>query len=447
MEFDFSKLMNNIHSIKDNSNEDSSVILNELKEFFDKKLHILNSSSLLFNSIVTGEGLEGIAKTASTILNNPVIIIDKSYKILAHSNKDEITDPYWKENIKNNYCSYDFIAAVKKMKSVQNGLKSNYPFEVTCLQSNLKKLVYGIDINNKYVGSLVVLENNRPFLDNDNELLLLIGKAIAEEMKKNSLYKNINDITYENLLVDLIEGNIKNESIVKDIILSAGLKLNEKLVMLAFDISKYDSKGKYFGHLTDLIHTIFPYKRSIYYNDYIVMLYNLKEDEYISDFIEDNAKDFLLQNNLSLGISNDFFNIMDCPKYYNQAVKSIELNNMLNLNNTISLYNEIKFYDLLSSTSNIIDYTDFCDPVLLKLKEYDMINNTDFYYTLYIFLKNNLSLQESSKELFIHRNTMRYKINKIKELTRSNLSDSEEVFRIYLSYKIMNYIEKCTTNM
>ena len=60
----------------------------------------------------------------------------------------------------------------------------------------------------------------------------------------------------------------------------------------------------------------------------------------------------------------------------------------------------------------------------------------------FYILKNNQNSTLTAKDLFIHRNTMLYRINKIKELTNIDFSNTEETFQVLLSYKIMNYINK-----
>jgi len=434
--------INDLNIIEMSINEDIFEIFNQARDLFSKELDVLNSSAALLNSIIKGNGIDNIVKAAAEILDNPIIIIDASYKILAYSDASKITDPYWKENIKRSYCSYDFIVAVKKMKSIQQGLKTHHPFEIVCNGSPIKKMLYKIEIDNKHVGNVIVLECNKPFTQRDEELIVLISKVIAKEMKKENIYRNANDLVYENLLLDLLDKKIKDQNTVKERIQDAGIRLDKKFVIIVFDISKYNSKGKYSGYLSDSIQSLFTVKGSVYYNDYIVMLYNIDYEFSIEDLFNKNIEDFLNKNHILIGVSNEFYNIMECHKYFEQGVKAIKFNHILNLNNRISFYNKIQLYDLISLTSSKINFKEYFHPIVLKLKEYDKSNNSNLFDTLFVYLKNNQNIQKSAKELFIHRNTVRYKINKIIELTKINLLDHEETFHILLSYKLMDYIEK-----
>ena len=78
---------------------------------------------------------------ASKILNNPIVVIDLSYRILAHSDADDINENIWLENIQRGYCSYEFIAEVKKLKSFQIGIKYDLPYELNFGDSSILSIV------------------------------------------------------------------------------------------------------------------------------------------------------------------------------------------------------------------------------------------------------------------------------------------------------------------
>lgn len=438
--------VNCLNIIEIDCSEDLFEIFNQAKEIFSRDFEAMTNSAALLNSIIQGDGLDNIVKASSEILNNPIVIIDASYKILAHSQSLEITDPYWIENIKRGYCSYDFIAAVKKIKSIEYGQKTDRPFEVVCGGSPIKKLIYKIEVDNKHVGNVVALGCNKPFIESDNDILVLVSKVISEEMKKDTVYRNRRDVVYENFLLDFLERKITSKERAKERIKSAGINIGKNLAVFALDISKYNSKGKNLNYLTDSIHSLFSVKGSVYFNDYIVILYSTNSESLMEILGSTDIKEFLRSNDLVLGVSREFSDIVECRKYYDQAVKALKFNNILEFKSNIALYRQFQFYDLISLTSNMVNYREFCHPVLFKLKEYDRRNKSEFYHTLFVYLKNNQNLQASSKELFIHRNTMKYRVNKIVELTKLDFSNNEDVFEVYLSYKVMNYLDKTNKN-
>ena len=62
-------------------------------------------------------------------------------------------------------------------------------------------------------------------------------------------------------------------------------------------------------------------------------------------------------------------------------------------------------------------------PVFEKLNMYDMKNNTELCKTFCIYMKSFKNLDISSKKLNIHRNTLKYRLERIKEISNVDLDD------------------------
>lgn len=57
------------------------------------------------------------------------------------------------------------------------------------------------------------------------------------------------------------------------------------------------------------------------------------------------------------------------------------------------------------------------------LIEYDRVNDGDLTQVLNNYLSSSGSIKETSERMFVHRNTVNYKISKIQDLLGVNLSD------------------------
>ena len=145
---------------------------------------ILESSAILLNALTKDRGLNYIINISSKVLKNPIILVDSSFKILAHSNIEYITEPFWIRNINLGYCSYEFISEVNKIKSFKNAPNSIDPFLVMCKESPIKKLVSKVLIDGNLVGYVVILENIEKFTNTTYEIIKILSNVISEELKK-----------------------------------------------------------------------------------------------------------------------------------------------------------------------------------------------------------------------------------------------------------------------
>lgn len=83
-----------------------------------------------------------------------------------------------------------------------------------------------------------------------------------------------------------------------------------------------------------------------------------------------------------------------------------------------------------------------CSPAVLTLTRYDQAFDCNLRDVLFTYLLNDRNIAETSKVLFMHRNTTIYKINKIKELIHRPLDDPYYRFHLLFSCMLIRYYEK-----
>ena len=79
---------------------------------------------------------------------------------------------------------------------------------------------------------------------------------------------------------------------------------------------------------------------------------------------------------------------------------------------------------------------DYYANTLKPLEEYDKANSSDLCKILKTYLLHDGSVKETADELFVHRNTINYKLNKISELLDADLSSMETRVQLYLAFKL-----------
>lgn len=85
------------------------------------------------------------------------------------------------------------------------------------------------------------------------------------------------------------------------------------------------------------------------------------------------------------------------------------------------------------------DIVFLCHPGVLALTRYDRANNGDLLDVMYNFLINRCSISKTAKRLFMHRNTIIYKINKVEEIIGQPLDEPFIRQSLIFSYMIIKY--------
>lgn len=103
-------------------------------------------------------------------------------------------------------------------------------------------------------------------------------------------------------------------------------------------------------------------------------------------------------------------------------------------------FDELGIYRLFFRAEDTALLKKMRDEQLLLLKDYDRAHHAHLLSTLRAYLFHNNSLQQTAALTFTHRNTVNYRMNKIKELTGSGFTDSVVCFHYMLAFYMEDYL-------
>ena len=68
------------------------------------------------------------------------------------------------------------------------------------------------------------------------------------------------------------------------------------------------------------------------------------------------------------------------------------------------------------------------------------MNNTDFYHTLEVYFKNDYNISKAASKLYIHRNTLTYRLEKIENILGKDFNSFEDKYNLITAMKINDII-------
>ena len=99
-------------------------------------------------------------------------------------------------------------------------------------------------------------------------------------------------------------------------------------------------------------------------------------------------------------------------------------------------YNELGVYQILTDVTDSSTCIDFYQKVLGKLADYDNENNTNYMEILEVFFENECHLANTADAMFFHKNTLKYKLAKIREILGYDILSNENRMNIMLALRI-----------
>lgn len=127
---------------------------------------------------------------------------------------------------------------------------------------------------------------------------------------------------------------------------------------------------------------------------------------------------------LVMGVGRAYEGICDLQKSFTEASRCVILSEKMNMSGRVFWYEEMGIYNLFSELADKKVMQEFIDNTLGVIIEYDMNNNSKLLETLKAYLWNNNSLIHASEQLYTHRNTVKYRVQRISQLTGRDFDDA-----------------------
>jgi carbohydrate diacid regulator len=135
-----------------------------------------------------------------------------------------------------------------------------------------------------------------------------------------------------------------------------------------------------------------------------------------------------------VGIGTTVVGIKDLSRSFKEAQTALEVGKVFDTEESIVSYDNLGIARLIYQLP-----TTLCETFLNEVFKQGSIDSLDHetLFTIRKFFENNLNVSETSRKLFVHRNTLVYRLEKIKKLTGLDLREFDHaiIFKIALMVK------------
>jgi sugar diacid utilization regulator len=143
---------------------------------------------------------------------------------------------------------------------------------------------------------------------------------------------------------------------------------------------------------------------------------------------------------VSVGIGNSYKDLKMMKQSLNEAELAIDSAKCQGLDDTITKYKDIGIYGLLFSINNrtVLEnyFTETLGAINIENKDNNLIEILETY------LNENCNITVTAEKLFLHRNTLKYKIKKIEELLNCDLHNFDDCIKVKIALYINKVLKK-----
>ena len=305
-------------------------------------------------------------------------------------------------------------------------------------------------------GMICVLIDNTDLSSYDKLLLEKVKHIIALELTRSDKVKGFSN-SYHNFFFDfLMSENSKSEKDILEICNFYDFDYAKKRVCVSFVLENCESeqhRNKIIATLQKAISNNFLDHQDLFLcaSNNILSIFVFYKTDQNNILVVDNTHNIIsdLYNKLgdsisctiNIGISRCHSGLASIRTTFKDTLNAINLNKTQNNSRqNIYCYTDKHEYHLLSTLPEAY-LQKLCDDTISPLIEFDKNNNGNLIVTLKIYYLSKFNSTDTAKKLFLHRNTLIHRLDKIKELLHNDFTDSDKMFSIYLgicAYEILS---------
>lgn len=406
---------------------------NELQKIYD----FYEEWEQLLNEALNEErDMQEVLDKSVRVFGNPLTISTSDLSLTAYSSvmeeDDRLRELIQPDNL------YEYGTAFMQDTTFRELPEKKEPFYYPEYITGYRNLCMNLFDRGVFRYRIAVPEVLRRFEPGDEELLGVLGSYLQKVLEHQRLDGKENIRTLHSILLQVAENEEKELNQISQELFEYGWLPEHRYVCMNFKVPMVDRQNMSVNFICKHIEALVPSSCAFQSGPDIIVYVNLSRFGGDSEDVFDKLVYFLRDSYLKVGISNEFTGFLYLRYYYLQASAALITGSRKNIYQWIHRFDEIALSYLMEQCTSAMPVKLCCSQKLLILRDYDAEHNTEFYETLRTYLDNHLNAVQSAKELFIHRSTFLYRMDRIKELIGLDMEDKDMLLYLMISYRLLD---------
>jgi purine catabolism regulator len=303
---------------------------------------------------------------------------------------------------------------------------------------------FSMDFAGIRFGDLVVFTQGQPIPQPDIPVLESAAQICAIDIHKQHSINLVEQRFKNDFLLHILTGQITSSFEIEERCKGLGLNLPERAVVVIIDMSDYIAqretglsrngvgfKEKVLRDMTYLCRK--QNVNSIYIDLSTILIFLVEEKAMIKEIAHD-----LLNYHPAIGVSvsRSSSSRADLPLSYREAQETLRLGLDLWGFGKQYHFEDLGLYRLFSQVGDKQELVRFYEETIKPILDYDLTNEMNLLHSLEVFFQSNEDIRLTSKLLFVHHNTLRYRLQRIEEITGKSPFELDGKMELYLGIKI-----------
>lgn len=375
-------------------------------------------------------------KIAEMYPDSQVFITNNTLSLIGNSQFNERFYPL-KEDIENKGINPTFAT---EMEIIEEGLPEDFQMFHVIKHPNafFKSYQAKIQSNSVTVGYLdIFVDSSTYFSTAQLSYLPNIANMLSNRLQQNDFQLLSKSEQCSQILLSILDGQEINEELLKKKMFHFGynLKENKRLLVVRPQKANLTTQQMFYYGLS--IKQAFDNSIVIAQNQALIFLISSSTDDHISQEQQMIWSNILSKDNMALGISANFKNLLESSTRLNEAFAALDtgayfypIKNVYFFDNLRIHYIAKKFLKYHTKGVSLLY------PPVLEILHYDLDHDTQLLYTLYTYLRFPEDPQKICDILFIHKNTLYQRLKKIRTFL-PDITSIHIISQIYFSLLVL----------
>lgn len=456
-------------------------LANEMRQYRRLKDRIFELTLL----VSRGVGLKTLLNRISDIFGVPCNVLDNSLSVVSRSD----LFPTWVSDGRlgeNTFLPERAVAAMKAEGLVARQ-SLDEPRVFSWLATEDDSLCFNhfapISIGDTVIASVSLFTQFKPMRKSRIDLLPGIAHILSIEMQKSNVYLMNKSVYYSHLFTDLINGSIDEDpDTIRYRFSVFGYSLRPYKRIVFADLSREQMDASQVQALAERLHKVLDNNIYVVTSQGIILLTSRNtfiDDGYYCDEIlpgdlvtrglssaprsdvelasrpDRDADDPLLiaeerldlceladvvrGTQVKIGVSSIFTDILHAPSYFSQAQRAISSGMAYDREGQIHFFASYRMADMISHIEDQKALFALRYPPLMHVIREDLEHGTSLAWTLFVYLQDPSHPAQVCEKLFIHKNTLYYRLDRIRTLMGVDIKNGWVVAQVEMTFLILKH--------
>lgn len=390
----------------------------------------------MLQMLLAGKGLSAVLDEYSRQMEKFLVILDATGKIIAHSDAI-IEDALWQAFVSQGYCSYEFMAHINRVSRQTRSPMKGEPLLSYCRENDNYYLSGDVTVHGEWMGYVFMISPSGEFSEQESDMLALLCRAAADDFRRRQERDGVRAYLYGGILGELL-GGLDGEG-ARSRIRTGKLDFPGRMEVWVVRTQYFSGEDYVEKILVPSVMAILPGTPCLRVQNGLALVVDEKAAG--RPEVRGEMEALCARQHLKAGASEAYTDPVRFPDYFHQAEKALAIAWKTGWDGWLCQYREVLFEAMLEALPDGTKLEDFCHPALATLRAYDSARGTSLFTTLKTYVQTGFNQNLTAQKLFLHRNTMGYRRQRIEEMCAIALEDPGTRFQLACSFRIHRYLE------